>query len=148
MLCVLFTKSTAAILLLFLIALLIVSEKIRGKLQVGLVFGFYLFFFLAILFYNPLFSFLSKIFPSVFLKISDGQRQRVLLARAICQRPKLLVLDEPTNNLDAKTVRWLENFLMDYPNIVIVVSHNRHFLNKICTNICVNQQIGSQIRFG
>jgi len=47
-----------------------------------------------------------------------------------------LILDEPTNNLDFKTVRWLENFLLDFENTVIIVSHNRHFLNKVCTHIC------------
>ncbi|MBQ0017480.1 MAG: ATP-binding cassette domain-containing protein [Clostridiales bacterium] len=61
---------------------------------------------------------------------------KVLLAQSLFGNPDILVLDEPTNNLDAKTVRWLENFLLDFENLVIVVSHNRHFLNKICTNIC------------
>ena len=61
---------------------------------------------------------------------------KVLLAKALFKNPDILILDEPTNNLDAKTVNWLENFLLDFENLVIVVSHNRYFLNKICTNIC------------
>ncbi len=61
---------------------------------------------------------------------------KVLLAQALFGNPDILVLDEPTNNLDFKTTRWLENFLLDFENIVIIVSHNRHFLNKVCTHIC------------
>lgn len=61
---------------------------------------------------------------------------KVLLAQALFGNPDILVLDEPTNNLDFKTIRWLENFLLGFENIVIIVSHNRHFLNKVCTHIC------------
>ena len=61
---------------------------------------------------------------------------KILLAQALFGNPDILVLDEPTNNLDFKTTRWLENFLLDFNNIVIIVSHNRHFLNKVCTHIC------------
>ena len=61
---------------------------------------------------------------------------KVLLAQALFGNPDILVLDEPTNNLDFKTIRWLESFLLDFENIVIIVSHNRHFLNKVCTHIC------------
>ncbi len=61
---------------------------------------------------------------------------KVLLAQALFGNPDILILDEPTNNLDFKTIRWLENFLLDFQNIVIIVSHNRHFLNKVCTHIC------------
>ena len=61
---------------------------------------------------------------------------KVLLAQALFGNPDILVLDEPTNNLDFKTIRWLENYLLDFENIVIIVSHNRHFLNKVCTHIC------------
>ena len=64
------------------------------------------------------------------------QKVRVLLAQALFGNPDVLLLDEPTNNLDIKTVRWLENYLMDFENTIIIVSHNRHFLNKVCTNIC------------
>lgn len=61
---------------------------------------------------------------------------KVLLAQALFGNPDILILDEPTNNLDAKTIRWLENYLMDFENTIIIVSHNRHFLNKVCTHIC------------
>ena len=61
---------------------------------------------------------------------------KVLLAQALFGNPDILVLDEPTNNLDFKTTRWLEDFLLDFENTVIIVSHNRHFLNKVCTHIC------------
>ena len=61
---------------------------------------------------------------------------KVLLAQALFGNPDILLLDEPTNNLDIKTTRWLENYLMEFENTIIIVSHNRHFLNKVCTNIC------------
>ncbi len=61
---------------------------------------------------------------------------KILLAKALFMNPDILILDEPTNNLDVRTVNWLENFLLDFENTVIVVSHNRYFLNKICTHIC------------
>ncbi|MDR0426773.1 MAG: ATP-binding cassette domain-containing protein [Clostridiales bacterium] len=61
---------------------------------------------------------------------------KVLLAQAVFFNPDVLMLDEPTNNLDIKTVRWLENFLLNFENTVIIVSHNRHFLNRVCTHIC------------
>ena len=64
------------------------------------------------------------------------QKVKVLLAQALFGDPDVLLLDEPTNNLDIKTVRWLEEYLMDFENVIIIVSHNRHFLNKVCTNIC------------
>ncbi|MCR5786608.1 MAG: ATP-binding cassette domain-containing protein [Acholeplasmatales bacterium] len=61
---------------------------------------------------------------------------KVLLAQALFGNPDILLLDEPTNNLDYKSCEWLENFLMDFPNTVIIVSHDRHFLNNVCTHIC------------
>ena len=61
---------------------------------------------------------------------------KVLLAQALFGNPDVLLLDEPTNNLDYKAVRWLENFLLNFPNTVLVVSHDRHFLNNVCTHIC------------
>ena len=64
------------------------------------------------------------------------QKVRVLLAQALFGNPDVLLLDEPTNNLDLKTVRWLENYLLDFENTIIIVSHNRHFLNKFWTHIC------------
>jgi ATPase subunit of ABC transporter with duplicated ATPase domains len=69
-------------------------------------------------------------------ELDAKQKVRVLLAQALFGDPDVLLLDEPTNNLDIKTVRWLENYLMDFENTIIIVSHNRHFLNKVCTNIC------------
>ena len=61
---------------------------------------------------------------------------KVLLAQALFGNPDILILDEPTNNLDAKTILWLEDFLINFENTIITVSHNRHFLNKVCTHIC------------
>lgn len=67
----------------------------------------------------------------------DGkQKVKILLAQALFGNPDVLILDEPTNNLDAKSILWLEKFLMDFKNTIIIVSHNRHFLNKVCTHIC------------
>ena len=60
---------------------------------------------------------------------------KVLLAQALFGNPDILLMDEPTNHLDLETIAWLEDFLIDFPNTVIVVSHDRHFLNKICTHI-------------
>ncbi|MBH1989259.1 MAG: ABC-F family ATP-binding cassette domain-containing protein [Myxococcaceae bacterium] len=62
------------------------------------------------------------------------QKVKVLLAQALFGKPTNLLLDEPTNHLDDKSIRWLENYLLNYPNTVIVISHDRHFLNKICTH--------------
>jgi ATPase subunit of ABC transporter with duplicated ATPase domains len=61
---------------------------------------------------------------------------KVLLASALFGNPDILILDEPTNNLDIKGVQWLKDFLLDFRNTVIIVSHNRHFLNTVCTHIC------------
>ena len=61
---------------------------------------------------------------------------KVLLAQALFGNPDILILDEPTNNLDIKSVKWLEDFLINFENILIIVSHNRHFLNNVCTHIC------------
>ena len=69
-------------------------------------------------------------------ELDEGQKVRVLLAQAIFGTPDILLLDEPTNGLDLESITWLEDFLMDFPNIVIVVSHDRHFLNTVCTHIC------------
>lgn len=70
------------------------------------------------------------------LKNLDGSdKVKVLLAQALFGNPDILLLDEPTNHLDFKAITWLENFLMDYENTVIVVSHDRHFLNTVCTHM-------------
>ena len=70
------------------------------------------------------------------LKELDGnQKVRVLLAQALFGNPDILLLDEPTNDLDLETIGWLENFLADYEKIVLVVSHDRHFLDTVCTHV-------------
>ncbi len=70
------------------------------------------------------------------LKELDGnQKVRVLLAQALFGHPDILLLDEPTNDLDLETISWLENFLADYDKIVLVVSHDRHFLDAVCTHV-------------
>jgi ATPase subunit of ABC transporter with duplicated ATPase domains len=70
------------------------------------------------------------------LKELDGnQKVRVLLAQALYGSPDILLLDEPTNDLDLETIAWLENFLADYDKIVLVVSHDRHFLDTVCTHV-------------
>ena len=67
--------------------------------------------------------------------IGANIKVRVLLAQALFGNPDNLLLDEPTNNLDVETITWLENFLADYENIVLVVSHDRHFLDAVCTHV-------------
>jgi ATPase subunit of ABC transporter with duplicated ATPase domains len=67
--------------------------------------------------------------------IPANVKVRVLLAQALFGNPDILLLDEPTNNLDVETISWLENFLADYENIVLVVSHDRHFLDAVCTHV-------------
>jgi ATPase subunit of ABC transporter with duplicated ATPase domains len=70
------------------------------------------------------------------LKELDGnQKVRVLLAQALFGNPDILFLDEPTNDLDVQTINWLEDFLADYQGIILVVSHDRHFLDAVCTNV-------------
>ena len=68
-------------------------------------------------------------------ELSGNQKVRVLLAQALFGNPDILILDEPTNDLDIHTISWLEDFLLDFKNTVIVVSHDRHFLDTVCTNI-------------
>jgi len=67
--------------------------------------------------------------------LSGKEKVRVLLAQALFGNPDILLLDEPTNDLDVETIAWLENFLADFQNTVIVVSHDRHFLDSVCTHI-------------
>ncbi len=69
-------------------------------------------------------------------ELDESRKVRVLLAQAIFGEPDILLLDEPTNGLDLESINWLEDFLIDFPNTVIVVSHDRHFLNAVCTYIC------------
>ena len=68
-------------------------------------------------------------------ELPSNQKIKVLLAQALFGNPDILILDEPTNDLDLKTITWLENFLADFKNTVIVVSHDRHFLDMVCTHI-------------
>lgn len=68
-------------------------------------------------------------------ELSGKEKVKVLLAKALFGNPEILILDEPTNDLDIKSILWLENFLIDYEGTVIVVSHDRYFLNNICTHM-------------
>lgn len=72
---------------------------------------------------------------SLMSELEPGDKVRVLLAQALFGSPDILLLDEPTNNLDLESINWLEDFLLKFPNTVIVVSHDRHFLNTVCTHI-------------
>jgi ATPase subunit of ABC transporter with duplicated ATPase domains len=69
-------------------------------------------------------------------ELDESKKVRVLLAQALFGNPDILLLDEPTNGLDLESITWLEEFLIDFPNTVIVVSHDRHFLNAVCTHVC------------
>ncbi|MEN0057770.1 MAG: ATP-binding cassette domain-containing protein [Bdellovibrio sp.] len=68
-------------------------------------------------------------------ELTGGEKVKVLLAQALFGRPDILLLDEPTNHLDIYAIQWLEEFLLNFENTVIVISHDRHFLNKVCTHI-------------
>jgi ATPase subunit of ABC transporter with duplicated ATPase domains len=68
--------------------------------------------------------------------LTGKEKVKTLLAQALFGNPDILLLDEPTNDLDVETISWLENFLADFTNTVIVISHDRHFLDAVCTNIC------------
>ncbi|MCD8205376.1 MAG: ATP-binding cassette domain-containing protein [Clostridia bacterium] len=78
----------------------------------------------------------SSLFDTLMGDVDAKTKLKILLAQALFGNPDILLLDEPTNNLDIKTARWLENYLMDFENTIIIVSHNRHFLNRVCTHIC------------
>jgi len=69
-------------------------------------------------------------------ELDESKKVRVLLAQALFGNPDILLLDEPTNGLDLESISWLEEFLIEFPNTVIVVSHDRHFLNAVCTHVC------------
>jgi ATP-binding cassette subfamily F protein 3 len=68
--------------------------------------------------------------------LSGGEKTRLALAKLLLEQPELLILDEPTNHLDFKTLMWLEDYLKSYKGAIIIVSHDRYFLDKICTKIC------------
>ena len=78
----------------------------------------------------------TDIHYSLMKDIPNNKKVKVLLAQALFGNPDILLLDEPTNDLDLEAIEWLEEYLINYPNTVIVVSHDRHFLNKVCTHIC------------
>lgn len=77
----------------------------------------------------------EKFHQTLMKDLPGNLKVRVLLAQALFGNPDILLLDEPTNGLDLETINWLENFLADYPNIVLVVSHDRHFLDAVCTHV-------------
>lgn len=77
----------------------------------------------------------TKDYYSLMKDVTAEDKVRVLLAQALFGSPDILLLDEPTNHLDFQTITWLENFLLDYDKTVITVSHDRHFLNKVCTHM-------------
>lgn len=77
----------------------------------------------------------EKFHQTLMKDVPGNLKVRVLLAQALFGNPDILLLDEPTNGLDLETINWLENFLADYPNIVLVVSHDRHFLDSVCTHV-------------
>lgn len=77
----------------------------------------------------------EKYHQSLLKDIPANMKVRVLLAQALFGNPDILLMDEPTNGLDLETIAWLENFLADYENIVLVVSHDRHFLDTVCTHV-------------
>lgn len=77
----------------------------------------------------------SKLLEKSMKVLEPSEKVRVLLAQALYGEPDILIMDEPTNGIDLESVQWLENFLLKFPNIAIIVSHNRHFLNTVCTHI-------------
>ena len=78
----------------------------------------------------------EKIHDLFMRDLVENDKIKVLLAQALFGQPDVLLLDEPTNGLDPLTINWLEDFLADYANTVLVVSHDRHFLNAVCTHMC------------
>ena len=67
---------------------------------------------------------------------SGGEKTRLCIAKLLLEEPNLLILDEPTNHLDFKTIMWLEDYLRSYRGAVLIVSHDRYFLDRLCSSIC------------
>ena len=78
----------------------------------------------------------NNLFEENMINIKDKDKVKILLAQALFGEPDILLLDEPTNGLDIQSKIWLENFLLDFKGTIILVSHDRHFLNKVCTHMC------------
>ena len=78
---------------------------------------------------------------SLLKDLTGAQKVKVLLAQALFGNPDILLLDEPTNHLDLDAIAWLEEFLINFENTVIVVSHDRYFLNKVCTKMCIRDSL-------
>jgi len=76
-----------------------------------------------------------ELYSKLMKELNGGEKVKVLLAQALLGKPDVLLLDEPTNHLDIYAINWLESFLLNFENTVIVISHDRHFLNKVCTHI-------------
>ncbi|MFH4415672.1 MAG: ABC-F family ATPase [Neisseriaceae bacterium] len=77
----------------------------------------------------------KKLYRAKMSEVPPGLKLRVLLAQALFSKPDILLLDEPTNNLDINTIRWLEEILNSYESTMVIISHDRHFLNEVCTHI-------------
>ena len=80
-------------------------------------------------------GFIEEEFDKKISTLSGGQKTRVALGKLLLQSPDLIILDEPTNHLDMNSIRWLENYLLNYKGAVIIVSHDRYFLDKIAQKV-------------
>ena len=81
-------------------------------------------------------GFPRETYDQIISTLSGGEKTRLALAKLLLENPKLLILDEPTNHLDFQTVMWLEDYLSEYKGALLIVSHDRYFLDKLCTSIC------------
>ena len=81
-------------------------------------------------------------------ELSGGQNTRLALAKMLLEKPNLLVLDEPTNHLDIETIAWLENYLVNYSSALIIVSHDRYFINRVATHVLELSENGSTLYLG